>query len=199
MLVRNKILLRVALDFTMRKDPTVPPRVSGPTRFMMVIKCQRMTLKLNLASKSTNAIVHVKWWGEEEGVTLHPLNINSSIKSSGITSFSWSVKCLKKQLSDYLSDMGNLNIIVLEGDKTIGIVRVPVSAFAKDPIRPINSFYPIFSFDDKAENVGKNQQLKSKSLAMENTSLNNLMKKKQILNEQKVWINSNCFLIEIDH
>ena len=148
----------------MRKDPTVPPRVSGPTRFMMGIKCQRMTLKLNSASKSTNAVVHVKWWGEEEGVTLHPLNINSSIKSSGITSFSWSVKCLKKQLSDYLSDMGNLNIIILDGEKTIGIVRVPVSAFAKDPIRPINSFYPIFSFDDKAENVGKNQQLKSKKI-----------------------------------
>lgn len=131
----------------MRKDPTVPPRVSGPTRFNMIIKCQRMTLLSNSRNKSTNAVVNVKWWGEEESVTLHPININSSRKSSGVTSYSWPVKCLRKQLSDYLSDMGNLNISVLEGDTSIGIVKVPLASLTRDPIRPINSFYPILPLE----------------------------------------------------
>lgn len=148
----------------MRRDPTVPPRVSGPTRFMLTIKCQRMTLKSTGSYKSTNAVVNVKWWGEEEGITLHPLNINSATKSSGATSFNWHVKCLKKQLADYLSDMKNLNITVLDGENAIGTVKVPVAALTRDPIRPINSFYPILPFQGPVQNVGAKKPAKLKNL-----------------------------------
>lgn len=134
------------------KDPTVPPQVSGPTRFMLTIKCQRMTLKSNANYRSTSAVVNVKWWGEDEGITLHPLIINSSKKSSGPTSFTWHVKCLKKQLSDYLSDMGQLNITVLDGENALGIVKVPVVSLAREPIRPINSFYAILSPQGPVQN-----------------------------------------------
>ncbi len=49
---------------------------------------------------------------------------------------------------------------------------------------PNNSFYIKICFTNLINQ--QNQQLKSKSLAVENTTLNNLLKKKQILNEQKV-------------
>jgi hypothetical protein len=111
-----------------------------------------MTLKSNGNYRSTCAAVNVKWWGEDEGITLHPLIINSSKKSSGPTSFTWKVNCLKKQLSDYLSDMGYLNITVLDGENAIGIVKVPVASLTRDPIRPINSFYPIVSSQGQVKN-----------------------------------------------
>jgi hypothetical protein len=54
---------------------------------------------------------------------------------------------------------------------------------------PNNSLYIKICFTNLINQ--QNQQLKSKSFAVENTSLNNLLKKKQILNEQKVCIVSN--------
>ena len=136
----------------MRENPTVPPRVSGPTRFMLTIKCQRMTLKSNRNYKSSNAVVNVKWWGDDKGIELHPLNINSSSKSSGAKAFTWHVNCLKKHLSEYLSDMGQLNITVLDGENAIGIVKVPVAALTRDPVRPINSFFTISSVQGSMQN-----------------------------------------------
>jgi hypothetical protein len=151
---------------------TLPPRVSGPTRHLVKVKCfkilwnKRLGALLQKNSGSSGGkrkgpsvpFVRIFWWGEnDEGVYLYPLNVGLPAKSShvdnnsnsgqpqkGRNSFTYAVKCHKKQLSEYFKDMGMLQLQVLQDDQVLGVASVTgLSVLTKEPFRAVNGFFPI--------------------------------------------------------
>jgi hypothetical protein len=156
---RNGSFLRVKMSKSSSGTPptvgTLPPRVSGPTRYILKVKCYKIIwnqtpLPSKSASSSENRtapFVKLKWWGETgEGVNLYPSNVGLSLNPSSKTrnSASYAVKCQKKQLSSYFSDMGSLPFEIWWDDRVLGIASITdFSTLAKERPRPLNGFFPI--------------------------------------------------------
>lgn len=141
--------------------PSLPPRVPGPVRYYVTVKCHKILwnstghslLKRAAQTEERQAKVELRWWGEDEGILLNPLNVSLKSPSSPAspktlkdrkTTVKYAVKCYKKQLATYLSDMGPLALPITLNDLTIGTASVgPFESIVNEPYRAHNAFYPI--------------------------------------------------------
>ena len=146
---------------------TLPPRVSGPTRHLVKVKCFKILWNKRLGAllqkpssnpmgvykkqSPTMPFVRIFWWGEsDDGVYLYPLNVGLAAKTSAShapksrNAFTYAVKCHKKQLTEYFKDMGSLQLQVLQDGQVLGVASVTgLSVLTKEPYRAVNGFFPI--------------------------------------------------------
>ena len=133
-----------------KRLPTLPPRVSGPTRFFLKLKVYKI-LWNQLPNAKKNAslpVVKIKWWGDEgSGEILSPLNVgwtNASPSKKSKTTVTYAVQCYRKQLGAYFVDASGLALDVILDGNIIGNVCVKdLSSLVKESPRPVNGFYPV--------------------------------------------------------